>query len=141
MERFAFRKLQVYQVAKEMVREVSKQSSVIPRDHLDLIWQLRRAGRSVVLNIAEGAAEVAPREKARIYRIAKRSGFETVAALDLGIDAGFLKEKSLVASLDLLNSVIGMLTTMSKKAEARATQRTTESPRPRPRPRPNEEAR
>jgi four helix bundle protein len=135
MERFAFRKLRVYQTAKTMVKEVNRVAGKIPRHQMDLVWQLRRAARSVVLNIAEGAGEVAPKEKARIYRIAKRSAFETIAALDLALDEGFLAQSDLETVLEKLDAVIGMLTTMSKKAEQRS-RATPETPRPRPRPRP-----
>ena len=38
---------------------------------------------SVALNIAEGAGETAPAEKARLYRIARRSAEEVRAALRL----------------------------------------------------------
>ena len=71
MERFSFRRLDVYKEAMQMVKDVGAIVRAIPLDHRDLIWQIRRAARSVLLNIAEGAGEFAPREKARIYRIAK----------------------------------------------------------------------
>jgi four helix bundle protein len=131
VQRFSFRNLDVYHYAMEMVKEVNRLVRDIPRDHMDLVWQLRRAALSVLLNIAEGAGEYAPGEKARIYRIARRSAWETVAALDLAVEEGFLKVESLKAALDLLDRIIGMLTTMSKRAEARVPR-----PRPRPRPRP-----
>ena len=127
MERFSFRRLDVYKEAMQMVKEVSVLARSIPLDHRDLIWQIRRAARSVLLNIAEGAGEYAPREKARIYRIARRSGWETVAALDIAMEERFLEPKLLKPVLDRLHRIIGMLTTMGKKAEARV-------PRPRPRP-------
>ena len=141
MERFAFRKLRVYQTAKSMVKEVNRLAAKIPRDQMDLVWQLRRAARSVVLNIAEGAGEVAPKEKARIYRIAKRSAFETIAALDLALDDNYVKPADLNTVLEQLDALIGMLTTMSKKAEARSEAARSQTPRPRPRPRPESQPR
>ncbi|MEX2281478.1 MAG: four helix bundle protein [Gemmatimonadota bacterium] len=131
MERFSFRRLNVYREAMLMVKEVGQVVRAIPSDHRDLVWQIRRAARSVLLNIAEGAGEFAPREKARIHRIARRSAWETVAALDLALEERFLRASDLKGVLDRLHAIIGMLTTMGKKAEARV-------PRPRPRPRPKD---
>ncbi len=119
-----------------MVKEVNRLARMIPREHLDLIWQLRRAARSVVLNIAEGAGEYALKEKARFYRIARRSALETIAALDMAIDEEFLAQGDLPNVLELLDAVIGMLTTMSKRAELADAHRACERPNPRPRPRP-----
>jgi four helix bundle protein len=45
--------------------------------------QLIRAADSVVLNIAEGAAHHAPRQKLRHYRIAHASAGECLAAIEL----------------------------------------------------------
>ena len=44
--------------------------------------QLRRASTSISFNIAEGAGEYAPADKARFYRIARRSATESAAILD-----------------------------------------------------------
>src|SRR5262245_37096124 len=80
MDRFQFRKLIVYKRALDLVVAIRPLAASIPREHLDLRWQLQRAARSVVLNLAEGAGEFSPREKARIYRISLRSAWEIVNA-------------------------------------------------------------
>src|SRR5262245_405879 len=89
MDRFQFRKLIVYKRSLDLVVAIRPLAASIPREHMDLRWQLQRAARSVVLNLAEGAGEFSPREKARIYRISLRSAWEVVGALDLGILDGF----------------------------------------------------
>ena len=88
---------------------------------MDLRWQLQRAARSVVLNIAEGAGEFSPKEKARIYRISLRSGWEVVGTLELGIRDGFFAERQTREVATLLVEVTAMLTTMVKRAQARST--------------------
>ena len=87
---------------------------------MDLRWQMRRAVRSVVLNIAEGAGEFSPKEKARLFRIARRSGWETVGVFDLGMHEGFFTRSDTRVAEGLLQEVAAILTTMIKKAEARA---------------------
>ena len=133
MDRFAFRKLRVYIAAKQVVLEVNRLCTAIPRDHMDLVWQIRRAARSIVLNIAEGAGEFAPKEKARIYRIARRSAWETVSAIDLAVEAEFFRVKDLPTVLERLDAVIAMLTVLTKKSDYR---RSANKPGPLPRPRP-----
>jgi four helix bundle protein len=49
----------------------------------DLADQLRRASTSIVLNIAEGAGEYRPVEKARFYRMSLRSATECAAIVDI----------------------------------------------------------
>ena len=48
----------------------------LPRGRAYLADQLRCAGSSIALNIAEGAGEFAVAEKVRFYRMAKRSAME-----------------------------------------------------------------
>ena len=51
----------------------------MPRGHGNLTDQMKRAAASVCLNIAEGAGEYKPQEKARFYRMALRSASEVCA--------------------------------------------------------------
>jgi four helix bundle protein len=80
-------RLDVYQLARQFVREASSLLRHLPAGRADLADQLRRASLSLPLNIAEGAGEFAPREKARFYRIAKRSATECGALLDHFVDS------------------------------------------------------
>jgi len=83
MEAENIRKLDVYERALEFAALVNSWLVPTPHGHCDLVEQLQRAADSVVLNIAEGAGEFSSKEKARFYRIARRSAVECVAAVDL----------------------------------------------------------
>jgi len=90
----------------------------LPAFRRDLIDQLRRASSSVSLNIAEGAEEFSPKEKLRIYRIARRSAQESIAILDVAdrvIPAG----PDTLRARNLLNEVLGLLTNTSIALESR----------------------
>jgi four helix bundle protein len=78
---FAHERLDVYGVTIEFLG-VSEEASELPRGGAYLVDQLRRESLSVTLNVAEGAGEFAPADKARFYRMARRSGTECVAILD-----------------------------------------------------------
>jgi len=73
----------VYQDALGLLRLTERIAASLPRFRADLARQLRRACESGLLNIAEGAGDHAPLEKARIYRIARRSFTETAAGIDI----------------------------------------------------------
>ena len=54
----------------------------LPRGRGYLADQLRRAASSIAFNIAEGAGGFASDEKARFYRMARRSATESAAIFD-----------------------------------------------------------
>ena len=74
-------KLDVYRVAIEPVALADDIVEQMPRGRAYLADQLQRAATSVPLNI-EGAGEFSPKDKARFYRMAKRSA--TAGRSDLG---------------------------------------------------------
>jgi four helix bundle protein len=74
-------KLTVYQVSIEFVILTDEVIEHLPRGRAYLSDQLQRAALSISLNIAEGAGEYAIDEKARFYRMAKRSATECAGIL------------------------------------------------------------
>jgi four helix bundle protein len=74
--------------------------------------QLLRACTSIVLNLAEGVAEYSPGEKARFYRMARRSAAEASAALDLLVAFGAIDQEPAQCGTDHLEAIAGMLTRM-----------------------------
>ena len=80
---FAHERLQAYRVAREFVGTVGDLLAGLPRGESALADQLRRASDSVLLNLAEGAGRRAGRDKARYFVIARGSGTECAAILDI----------------------------------------------------------
>lgn len=76
-------KLEVYHKALDAAERLEGVARAIPPLRADMADQLRRAALSIPLNIAEGANEFSPAEKARFYRIARRSAGESQAVLDV----------------------------------------------------------
>jgi four helix bundle protein len=100
-------KLDVYQQALTFVVTAFEIAAALPGKRGDLGDQLRRASTSIALNIAEGAGEFAPSEKARFYRIARRSAVECAAILDIAGRLGFLPTSHARAREDLVRLVGG----------------------------------
>lgn len=80
---YEHQKLLVYAKAIDAVSELHLIARGLPPGLGDLRDQLLRAAYSIPLNIAEGAGEFSPSEKARFYRMARRSGAECDAILDV----------------------------------------------------------
>jgi four helix bundle protein len=76
-------RLEAYRKALDAAMLLHGVATAIPLHRPDLRDQLNRASASVVLNLAEGAAEYAAAEKARFYRMSRRSAAECLAILDL----------------------------------------------------------
>ena len=105
----------VYRASIELVAGAHQLADRFPRGRAYLSDQLRRAVASIPLNIAEGAGEFAPADKARFYRIARRSATETAAVLDVLAVLGLADAQRLVAVRALLVRITAMLTAMVLK--------------------------
>ena len=91
--------------------------------------QLRRAATSITFNIAEGAGEFRPNEKARFYRLARRSATESASILDalriwprLEDDSAKAKqrEECLARGRDQLIEIVSMLIKLARRLDDRA---------------------
>jgi four helix bundle protein len=108
-------KLTVYQVAIEFVILADDVIEHLPRGRVYLSDQLQRAALSIPLNIAEGAGEYAVDEKARFYRMAKRSATECAGVLDVCQRLRLVDESRYVKGRELLIGIVSMLIKMAQK--------------------------
>ncbi len=90
MPYFDFTDMPVYMLANEIVTEVYKITTTLPRsEDYALCSQLRRAAISITGNIAEGFGRAHTKEKANFYFIARGSCFEVRSHLLSGINVGY----------------------------------------------------
>lgn len=108
-------KLTVYQVAIEFVILADEVIEHLPRGRAYLSDQLQRAALSIPLNIAEGAGEYAVDEKARFYRMAKRSATECAGILDVCQRLHLVEERRYTRGRELLIGIVSMLIKMAQK--------------------------
>ncbi len=87
----------------------------LPRGRAYLSDQLHRAALSIPLNIAEGAGEYAVDEKARLYRMAKRSATECAGILDVCQRLRLIDEPHQVRGRELLIRIVSMLIKMARR--------------------------
>ena len=76
---------------------------------------MRRGASSISLNIAEGAGEYAPTEKARFYRMAKRSATECSSVLDILQHLHLIEEELFAKGRELLVRIVAMLIKMVQR--------------------------
>ena len=121
MDRFDHEKLDVYQASIEFVTLCDDSVEHLPRGRAYRADQLQRAGTSIPLNIAEGAGEYSRNEKARFYRMAKRSATECAAILDVCHRLGLLETPGFQTGRKLLLRIVAMLTQMARRTAASGT--------------------
>jgi four helix bundle protein len=112
MNDFHHERLDVYKVAIDFLAMSEEIAGRMQKGRAYLVDQLRRAALSVSLNIAEGAGEFAHADKARFYRMARRSGTECVAILDACRRLKLTDEALVTEARKLLHRVVSMLTAM-----------------------------
>ncbi|HVK11651.1 MAG TPA: four helix bundle protein [Gemmataceae bacterium] len=125
MDTFDHERLDVYQLAVEFVAVATELVACYPPGTTHLRDQLSRAATSVVLNIAEGAGEFSKPEKARFYRMARRSATECAAVLDVLKVVKLVEGKPAEAARAILIRVVSMLTRMVLGLEGSGTGRGT----------------
>jgi four helix bundle protein len=103
-------RLEAYELAAEFVVLVDKITHDLPRGRAYLVDQLRRASLSIQANIAEGAGEFSPSDKARFYRMALRSSTECAALLDACKRLELSERERIENAERLLDRVMAVLT-------------------------------
>ena len=119
MNEFEHERLDVYKAAIELLVLADAVAATLPRGRgylADQLRRVRRAASSISFNIAEGAGEFANDEKARFYRIARRSATASAAIFDACRVLSLTTEASSQAGRAVLLRIVAMLTAMVKKS-------------------------
>ncbi len=109
MLKFDHEKLDVYHLALEFIVIADDVAGGLPSGRAYLSDQLHCAASSIVLNIAEGAGEFSKKDKARFYRMARRSAAECAGVLDVCRTLKLSDEKTLAEGREVLLRVVAML--------------------------------
>ena len=107
---FDHEKLEVYRIAVEYADAADDIAADLKAGNAHVRDQLRRASDSIINNVAEGAGEFQPAEKARFYRIALRSCTESAATLHTCQRRQLADQTEIEEARALLKRVVEMLT-------------------------------
>ncbi len=107
-------KLDVYRLSITFVGHANTIVRELPPGNAPIADQLMRAATSVSLNIAEGAGEYSGKEKARFYRMAKRSATECAAVLDVCRELELAPHEVLVRGREQLLRLVSMLVKLTR---------------------------
>lgn len=93
---FSFRRLQVYNDARVLVKDVYVMMQSFPKEEkYSLCDQLRRSSVSVPANIAEGMGRRSKKEQIHFLEIAFGSLMETFCHIEISKDLGYITEEQL----------------------------------------------
>jgi four helix bundle protein len=108
--------LDIYQAVRELTKEIYFVSNQLPgEERFNMVQQIRRAGLSIKLNLAEGASRRSLLERKRFLEVSRGSLIEVDAILETAVDLKYFKMEDLTAVLGLLNKCFAMLSNMIKR--------------------------
>ena len=97
-----------YTVATQLIHSLRPIVETLALVDRSLADQVRRAGSSVLLTIAEGERRTG-RDRAHLFRVAAGSAAEVRAALEVGTAWAYLSEDSVSEPRRLIDRVLGLL--------------------------------
>lgn len=108
--KFSFEGLEVYQAARNLVKEVYLLQSKFPKTEIFALGdQVRRSASSVTSNIAEGSGRSSNKEKVHFIEIAYGSLMEAFCQLQIAQDLGYITEADIDSIRPMFISVAKML--------------------------------
>jgi four helix bundle protein len=110
MLNLSHKKLDVYQIALNLLKKVYLLTKYVPREEQFLLTShLRRAAISVCSNIAEGASRISQQEKLRFYEISRSSGVEIDTQVEISLMLDYFGKDQIQELEQYLESVFRIL--------------------------------
>jgi four helix bundle protein len=129
---FEHERLDMYQVGRELNREVARIVAGLPRGAGEAGDNLRRAAASITRNIAEANGKWTAADKAAKCYIARGSAMEVGAAVDELYDFRFLKPPAGQHAKELASRLVGMIMGRIRSLPLTEASSSLEAPPPRP---------
>ena len=107
---FSFENLKVYQLARQLVKDVYLLQNEYPKEERFAVGdQVRRAVVSITANLAEGSGRQSLKEKMRFIEIAFGSMTEVFCELQTACDLNYIKTEQLDALRPQFTEIAKML--------------------------------
>ena len=117
---FSYRKLNVYQLSKQLVTDIYNIVGSYPKTELFALGdQMRRAVISVPSNIAEGTSKTSPKEQFHFLEIAYGSLMEIMCQLEISFDLGYINQNQFKQSEEKIVMIYKMLSSMQSSLKNR----------------------
>jgi four helix bundle protein len=110
-------KLEVYYSSLILLKDCDPIVQQLPQGRAHIRDQIQRATCSILANIAEGAGEFRRKEKARFYRMARRSAIEVAAWLEIVAQRHEAPESDIQQVLRQLENIVSMLVRLIRSCE------------------------
>ncbi len=118
MLQLSHKKLDVYQIALKLVKEVYTITQTFPAEERFLIVnQVRRAAISVCSNLAEGSARKSKQEKIRFFEISRSSAVEIDTQFEIVLILQYMKNDQISQLEQYLESVFRMTSKLISNLE------------------------
>lgn len=119
---FPFEKLETWQDARRLVREVYAQTKLFPKSQMfSLASQLNRAAVSVASNLAEGGVRISLKDQAHFSNQAYSSLMEGACQVILCTDLGYIEAESSEALLGSIQDLSVRIHNLRESQLRRAT--------------------
>ena len=112
---YSFEKLDTWVDARSLVKWIYQHTANFPAEEkFGLVSQLRRAGISVVSNLAEGSARVSAKDQANFSQIAYSSLIEILNQLIISTDLNFISQEILNEGRIKIDAIANKISALRK---------------------------
>ena len=125
---YQFEKLTIWKTSVDLIKDIYRITDLFPaKEKFSLSSQIQRAIVSVALNIAEGKGCQSDKEFARFLYISLRSLHETVAALKIAIELGYIKTEDVASFFEISEQLGAQIKSFINKLKANSEKRVAAS--------------
>ena len=122
MKQYFFEKLEVWQRARLLVKEVYQLTQKMPpEEKFGLTSQIRRSALSVTCNLVEGVSRMTGKEQARYSEIAYGSLMEVLNLLILSADLSYITTSEMDTHRPLIEEISHKINQLRKSQLAKST--------------------
>ena len=117
---YTYRKLNVYQLSKTLVKDIYGLTATFPdNEKYALSDQMRRAAVSVPSNIAEGTSKTSPKEQYHFLEISYGSLMELMCQTEIAFDLFYIDKEQFSQMEEEIGNIYKMLSSMQASLKSR----------------------